>query len=68
MNILNHRQRPYPFAPKNCNKFGAQSYDYTIMENAVPIAMGRKARRLVEKLERKQNNKKTKRRGVWNFY
>ena len=54
MNILNNKKRPFPFLPKGSE--GNGKYDYTIVENAEPIAVGRAARRLTEKLARKNGN------------
>jgi len=54
MNVLNNRKRPFPFLPKGSE--GNGKYDYTIVEGSEPIAMGREARRLTEKLARKNGN------------
>lgn len=50
MQMLNHRRRPFPFGPTGSEGNGA--YDYTILQNAEPIAAGRAARRLLAKVEK----------------
>ncbi len=50
MKLINNRTRPFPFSPKGSE--GNGKYDYTIVEAGEPVAMGRKARRLTERVER----------------
>ncbi len=50
MKLINNRTRPFPFSPKGSE--GNGKFDYTIIESGEPIAMGRKARRLTERVER----------------